>query len=50
MGRVPTRELAEAEELLDELNSWGEAEIEELPKFYRERAREYRQLLNSGDE
>ena len=50
MGRVLTRELAEAEELLDELKSWSEADIEELPKLYREKAWEYRQLLNSGDE
>lgn len=38
----------EAEELLEELESWSKEEIEELPKLYRERAREYRGLTNSG--
>jgi len=42
MTRVLPRELAEAEELLDEVDSWSEEEVEELPKFYREKAKEYR--------
>lgn len=41
--------LAEAEELLEQVASWSEAEIEQLPKLYRERAREYRGLLQSGE-
>jgi len=39
----------EAEELLETVDSWSEEEIEELPKFYREKAREFRGLTNSGD-
>jgi hypothetical protein len=37
----------EAEQLLEELESWSEEEIKELPRFYSEKAREYRQLANS---
>jgi len=40
---------AEAEKLLAEVDSWSEDEIEELPRFYREAARRYRELLNSGE-
>ena len=40
MGRVIPRELAEAEKLLSEVKSWSEEELEELPRFYREKARE----------
>lgn len=43
-------ELAEAERLLAEVNSWSEAEIEALPLFYKRKAREYRQLLHHGEE
>jgi len=50
MGRILTRELNEAEELLEELRSWSDEEVERLPKFYREKAREYRRLANSGDD
>jgi hypothetical protein len=39
----------EAEQLLQELGSWSEEEIDELPKFYREKARELRGLRNDGD-
>lgn len=42
--------LREADELLRKVKSWNRQEIEELPKFYREKAREYRQLLQSGEE
>lgn len=42
--------LSEAEQLLNEINSWSEAEIEQLPLFYREKAREYRGLLQRGEE
>ena len=49
MGRVLTRDLAEAEELLSEVQSWSEEEVESLPRLYREKAKEYRRLKNSGD-
>ncbi|XGI84392.1 hypothetical protein ACEU6E_03855 [Halorutilales archaeon Cl-col2-1] len=39
------RRIGEAEELLEKVKSWSEEEIEELPKLYREKAREYRGLL-----
>lgn len=42
MTRVFPRELTEAEELLQKVRSWSEEEVEELPKFYREKAKEYR--------
>ena len=48
MARIRSKELAEAEELLAALNSWSEAEIDALPRFYREKAQEYRQLTNRG--
>lgn len=42
--------IAEAEELLEEVESWSEEKIKELPLFYREKAREYRGLVQSGEE
>jgi hypothetical protein len=42
--------MAEAEKLLKEVRSWGEEELEELPLFYREKAREYRDLPNQGQQ
>lgn len=42
MNRIASSEMFEAEELLEEVRSWSEEEIEELPKLYREKAREYR--------
>ena len=48
MRRVLPKRLAEAEELLEEIGSWSEEEIEELPELYRDRAREFRRLANSG--
>ncbi|MFA1610038.1 hypothetical protein [Halobellus rubicundus] len=50
MSQVLSRRLAEAEELLKEVNSWSEEEIKDLPKLYRERAREYRGLLQHGED
>jgi len=50
MRRLLTKELNEAEQLLEELESWSEDEIEELPRFYREKARELRRLRKDGDE
>jgi hypothetical protein len=41
--------LYEAEELLEEVASWPEERIEQLPKFYRNKAQEYRRLANKGD-
>jgi len=50
MSRVASSEVFEAEELLEEVDSWSEEEIEELPKLYREKAREFQGLTNSGQE
>ena len=50
MNDVAYSEILEAEELLEAVDSWSEEEIEELPKLYREKAREYRRLKNSGDQ
>ena len=41
--------MLEAEELLEELESWSEEEIEQLPKLYQKKARMYRGLLKRGD-
>jgi hypothetical protein len=50
MGRVASSEVFEAEELLEEVDSWSDEEIEKLPKFYREKAREFQRVLtNSGE-
>jgi len=48
--RLLTQELNEAEHFLEELESWSEEEIEELPRFYSEKARELRRLRKDGDE
>ena len=39
----------EAEELLREISSWTDEDLEILPKLYREKAREYQTLLNLGE-
>jgi len=44
------RKLVEADKLLEEVCSWSQAEIESLPKFYREKARELRRLKQHGEE
>jgi hypothetical protein len=50
MRRVLSERLAEAEELLEEVDSWSDEEIEELPKLYRDKAREFQRVLtNSGE-
>ena len=49
MKRRLSKELLEAKELLEELESWNEFEIEELPKLYQRKARMYRDLLKDGD-
>ncbi|WP_424016109.1 hypothetical protein ACOZ4N_00480 (plasmid) [Halorientalis pallida] len=41
---------AEAEQLLETLNSWSEEEIEELPELYQKKAKEYQSLLQDGVE
>lgn len=50
MTRICSKDLHEAEKLLAEVASWSAEEIEALPRFYREKAREYRRLANSGEE
>lgn len=50
MNRVLSGDLYEAEQLLQEVASWSDEEVEELPKFYREKAREYRRLLHRGED
>lgn len=48
MARIPSKDLAEAEELLAEVRSWTEAEVDALPQFYREKAHAYRRQANGG--
>jgi len=50
MGRELTERLHEAEQLLQKVNSWSEEEVGELPLFYKRKAREYRGLLQPGEE
>lgn len=50
MAPIITERSREAEELLDEVCSWSDEEIEALPKFYREKARKYRRQANRGEE
>lgn len=50
MARIRSKELYEAEELLAEVASWPDEEINTLPQFYRETAREYRRLANDGEQ
>lgn len=50
MTRVLSRRLYKAEELLKEVNSWSVEKVEELPELYRKKAREYRGLLQQGEE
>jgi hypothetical protein len=50
MSRVESSEVFEAENLLEEVNSWSDEEIEGLPKLYRDKAREFQRVLtNSGE-
>lgn len=49
MGRIAASQVFEAEELLAEIRSWSEEEVEELPKLYQEKAREFRRLTNPGE-
>lgn len=49
MPRVRSRHLYEAEELLEAVLSWSDEEVEQLPKFYREKAEHYRRLTKRGE-
>lgn len=49
MVRIRSKHLYEAEELLEEVASWSEDEVEQLPKLYREKAERYRQLVKEGE-
>ena len=48
MVHIHSKDLYEAEELLEEVASWSEEEIDVLPVLYREKARRYRRLANAG--
>jgi len=48
MVRIRSKELAEAENLLADVCSWTEDEVDALPRFYREKARAYRRQANAG--
>lgn len=50
MTQELTEQLHEAEKLLQKVTSWTEGEVEELPLFYKRKAREYRSLLQPGEE
>lgn len=41
------KELADAEEMLREVHSWSDEEVESLPEFYRRKAVEYQDLAES---
>lgn len=49
MGRIGSGDLYEAEQLLATVAAWSDEDIKALPKFYREKAEAYRQLVNGGD-
>lgn len=48
MSRIAASEVFEAEELLEEIRSWSEEEIEELPELYQRKAREYRRQMQDS--
>lgn len=48
MNRIAASEVFEAEELLEEIRSWSEEEIEELPELYQRKAREYRRQMQDS--
>jgi hypothetical protein len=50
MSRVTSSEVLEAEELLEKIESWSQSEVEELPKLYREKAKEFRRLKQQGNQ
>lgn len=50
MAQIDSHQIVEAKELLEEVRSWKMAEIEELPRFYRQRAKRYRRLMQRGED
>ena len=48
MARIHSKDLYEAEELLEEIASWSDEEIDALPVLYREKVQRYRRLANAG--
>jgi hypothetical protein len=50
VGKIRSKQYFEAEQLLEEISSWSEDEVEGLPRLYREKAREFRRLANTGQE
>jgi hypothetical protein len=50
MARIRSKWLYEAEELLEEVCSWSEERIEQLPPLYQEKAREFRRLAKEGEQ
>lgn len=49
MSPIAPREVFEAEDLLEEVQSWSEDELDALPRLYRKKAQRYRRLGNRGD-
>jgi len=47
---VAASEICEAEQLLQQVDSWSEEEVESLPKLYRKKAKEYQGLTQDGQE
>ncbi|WP_170977325.1 hypothetical protein [Halorussus salinisoli] len=43
MGPIRSKEVAEAADLLAAVSAWPDEEVAALPRFYREKAQEYRQ-------
>lgn len=50
MAQIRSKEATEAAELIVEVCSWTEDEVNALPRFYQEKAIEYRRLANTGPE
>ena len=46
MNGTLSERIAEAEELVMEVKSWTDIEINELPRFYREKARELQEQFS----
>jgi len=49
MSRLLPKDLEEAQDLLKQVQSWSDEEVDHLPKFYREKAERYRELTNRGE-
>lgn len=49
MVRIRSKYVYEAEELLARVATWSDDDIEQLPPLYQEKAHEYRELVNDGD-